>query len=276
MTHTLFHADNEIYFDLDGLRDYARNVVRRSRLIDEARSGDKTAAIALKIGFWPFVREFEGAIDQQKLPRRPLQEKFGTARMRETFVEIARALKEMKREEGSHAAHWLKDAECLGLGALGDDRVPGVHALISSAYTTDLPRFFSMLAGTELVAEELSRTLVESRRFTQLFSRRRWMWGEVHLAPHEHGPSHLAIDLDLARAYAEMAPASAIERLIVGTIDLFGQAATDIEASLVPSVRACSETHNHRTATARSTGHRFGSAAETNRLPFTPPGATAA
>jgi hypothetical protein len=227
----LFHRDNDAHFAIDGLRHYAHRVVSDSSLIREAGRGDESAATALKIGFWPFVRNFERAIDQQSLPRRPLAEKFGAERLREIFIGLACAVREMKREEGSHAVHWRKDATCLGLGDLGDHRVLGVSALLETASTRDLPRFFAMLAGTELVAEELSRFLVGSPAFTRLFSRGRWMWGEVHLAPHAEGPSHLDIDLDLARAYGSSVDVGDITEMLVETIDLFGRAAEEIWAS---------------------------------------------
>lgn len=235
MTSSLFHADNAAYFDVDYLRQSATELVRGLRLLRKARAGNKAAAIALKIGFWPFVQEFELAIDQQALPREPLTRKFGDRVMRRIFVGMARAVREMKSEEGSHAAHWRKDAECLGVRELGNDRVPGVQALIDRAYTKNLPGFFSMLAGTEFIAEELSRFLIESEDFTSLFSRRRWLWGEVHSAPHEDGPSHLEIDLDLARAYDSSASPSAIQRMIVDTIRLFGRAADEVDDSLLVS-----------------------------------------
>src|SRR5208282_4047461 len=126
--------DNHAHFDSDGLRRYAHCVVGGSSLIREAGRGDKSAATALMIGFWPFVRDFERAIDQHSLPRRPLAGKFGTERLREIFIGLASAMREMKREEGSHAAHWRKDAACLGLDELGDHCVPGVSALLESAY----------------------------------------------------------------------------------------------------------------------------------------------
>jgi hypothetical protein len=91
-----------------------------------------------------------------------------------------------------------------------------------------------MLAGTELVAEELSRFLVGSPAFTRLFSRQRWVWGEVHLAPHGDGPSHLDIDIDLARAYGGSAEPGAVTKMVVDAIDLFGAAAKEIEALLLP------------------------------------------
>jgi hypothetical protein len=221
----LFHADNDAHFDCAHLRRRAAAMVSGLPLIYDAGRGDMAAAIALKTGFWPFVREFELAIDQQTLPRQPLARKFGEAQVRRTFTGIARAVREMKEEEGSHAAHWQKDAACLGIPTLSDHRVPGVQALIDAAYTKELPRFFAMLAGTEFVAEELSRYLTQSPAFTQLFSRRRWVWGEVHLAPHEDGPSHLEIDLDLARAYEPSDSCAEIEASVLDAIALFERAA---------------------------------------------------
>jgi hypothetical protein len=230
---SLFHADNAAYFDVASLRQSATELVRGLRLLRKARAGDKTAAMALKIGFWPFVQEFERAIDQQVLPREPLTKKFGENVMRRVFVGMARAVREMKSEEGSHAAHWRKDAECLGVKDLGDDCVPGVQALIDRAYSKHLPSFFALLAGTEFIAEELARFLIESDDFTRLFSRRRWVWGEVHLAPHDDGPSHLEIDLDLARAYDSGTSPPAIERMIFETIRLFGRAADEVDAAVL-------------------------------------------
>jgi len=110
MEACLFHSDNRLRLSQDQLRDRARDEVRRSKLIRTAAGGDKAAAITLHIGFWPFVREFEIAIDRQQLPRRPLAVKFGQAAFRRSFVGMAQAVREMKEEEGSHAAHWSEDA----------------------------------------------------------------------------------------------------------------------------------------------------------------------
>jgi len=235
MQDHLFHVDNERYFDLTYLRQSAAELVSGLSLIRKAKCGDKAAAIALKVGFWPFVREFELAIDQQTLPREPLAKKFGDSVMRRVFTRMARALREMKSEEGSHAAHWRKDAECLGVNDLGDQRVFGVQELIDRAYTKDLPGFFAMLAGTEFIAEELSRYLIEAEDFTDLFSRRRWVWGEVHLVPHDDAPSHLAIDLDLARAFDVTESPATIQQMILDTILLFGRAAEEVQDSLLAS-----------------------------------------
>jgi hypothetical protein len=238
MNVELFHSENEKFFDLQLLRAYASQVVGASSLIRAARAGVKEAAVALKIGFWPFVREFELAIDRQALPRHKLAEKFGSQRMRRVFMGLAQAVREMKEEEGSHAAHWVKDARCLGLELLDRQCVPSVQALIDRSYTKHIPSFFATLAGTEYIAEELSRFLTSSPAYTNLFSRKRWVWGEVHIASHGEGPSHLEIDVDLARAYSDGANAEAIEHMVCQTISLFGQAADEVEAEFLPELLA--------------------------------------
>lgn len=85
---------------------------------------------------------------------------------------------------------------------LGAPLADGVRDLIVEAYLPDHVRFFAVLAGTEFIEEELGALLVKAPKFVDLFDRKRWAWGEVHLFPHDEGPSHLEIDLDLARAYA--------------------------------------------------------------------------
>jgi hypothetical protein len=234
--HELFHGDNQYRVDIRGIRQQTSQVVRKSSLIRRAHSGEHAAAAALKIGFWPFISEFEQAIDQQSLPRQPLVTKFGEQRVRQVFVGIARAVRNMKQEEGSHAAHWRKDAQCLGVDDLSGPCAPSLHALIRRSYTKDLTMFFATLAGTEFIAEELSSFLAGSFRFTDLFTRNRWIWGEVHLAPHDHGPSHLEIDLDLARAYAAGIDPIEIEEMILDTVALFGRAAEQVEDALLPEL----------------------------------------
>jgi hypothetical protein len=230
----LFHADTHARLRGDKLRERAREEVQRSKLIKSAGVGDRDAAIALHIGFWPFVREFEIAIDQRPLPRQPLAAKFGQATMHRCFLGLARAVREMKDEEGSHAAHWQQDAQNLEIQLPDSPIVPGVRELIESAYVADLVQFFGVLAGTEFIAEELSSYLTRSERFVSLFPGRRWAWGDVHLLPHEAGPSHLEIDLDLARAYSPLDDIGVISRAVENTIALFGRAAVDVAQFLIP------------------------------------------
>lgn len=234
----LFHSDNCDFFDVAELRRRASETVRGLSLIRQAAEGDKAAAVALKVGFWPFVREFEFAIDRQSLPRHALVENFGEQRVRQVFFGIARAVREMKQEEGSHAAHWMRDAQYLGINDFGGPCTAGVQALIDRAQTRDLPGFFAMLAGTEFMAEELARFLVASTSFTHLFSHKRWIWGEVHLMGEEDGPSHLDIDLDLARAYQASTGPADIETLVSDTFTLFARAADEVAEVFLPKLAA--------------------------------------
>ncbi len=238
MHQPLFFTDGE-FFDSEALRRETRRRLGRLPLLERAARGDSEAARALHVGYWPFVRAFEGLIDRQSLPRSPLLDRFPDrtpGQVRSILVCLAAAVREMKEEEGSHAAHWLRDARELGQ-ALDDtdlEPVKAINELLERAATPDLPQFFSVLAGTEIIAEELSAHLVGSPAFTKLFARQRWIWGEIHLAPH-HGPSHLDIDLDLARAYCRTDD-EARERVtdeIEQTILRFERAALEIDARTV-------------------------------------------
>ncbi|MGH7175690.1 MAG: hypothetical protein ACREGR_05025 [Minisyncoccia bacterium] len=231
---TLFYNDSAAVFDTAGLRAAARKEVQTSSLIRRAAGGDRQAALALHIGFWPFVFEFEHAIDRHALPREQLIERFGSTLFRRVFVGLAKAVREMKEEEGSHAQHWKKDAQQLGITDLERPTVPGVAELIASSYTTDHPQFFAALAGTEFIAEELGAYLVPATKYTNLFGRKRWVWGEIHIEPHDEGPSHLEIDLDFARAYKPDADTASIREMVLKIIHLFGRAANDVEAAYAP------------------------------------------
>lgn len=231
----LFYDDDSEFFDITRLRGVARDGVASNSLMRRAASGEKAAAVALHVGFWPFVREFEIAIDRQRMPRGPLRMRFnaaGSGHINGIFRNLAAAVATMRMEEGSHAAHWRKDAAALGVPALDAPVIPAVQALIDTSYTKNLPRFFSVLAGTEFVAEEIAAFLTRHTSFTSLFSRNRWVWGDVHLIPHDDGPSHLDIDLDLARAYSEddVTARTTIPNLVVDTIGLFDRAACEVEA----------------------------------------------
>lgn len=228
----LFHNDNAVHFGIGSLRWHAAKMIRDTILVRSAGDGQLETIQKMKIGFWPFVRRFEHAIDAHVMPRKPLVDRFGRAKVLEVFTGLVQEVREMKEEEGSHAAHWVKDARGVGLGELGDRIVPEVQNLIDMVFTNDHSAFFAMLAGTEYAAEELSRFLLEAPSFLAKFDRKRWVWGEIHLAPHGDKPSHLEIDLDLARAYAPITTGRVIRQKVIETIYQFGKAADDIYHSL--------------------------------------------
>jgi hypothetical protein len=224
----LFHSDTSELLGVSELRAATSEGLRACPLLQRAWLGEPNAIAAMHIGFWPFVTEFEVAIDKAVLPRRPLRERFGAAEFRQKFLTLAGEVREMKEEEGSHAAHWKKDAQCFGISDLTGPIVPGVQKLIDMSYSKDLTQFFCVLAGTEFVAEELSTFLLSSPEFLRQSSRNRWVWGEVHTSHHHDGPSHLEIDLDLARAYQATPSLEEIRRMVMETAWLFNDAANDI------------------------------------------------
>ena len=139
-----FYQDNTQYFDFDGLRSLASTGARSGRLIQSACMGNRAAAMAMKKYLWPFVREFELAIDRRYLPRDVLRTKFGTPMVRNTYGRMARMLKQMKAEEGGHAAHWVADAKQLGMSSLDEVVLPSVAQLNREAYVEDTTSFFKI------------------------------------------------------------------------------------------------------------------------------------
>lgn len=253
---SLFHQDNQAYFDMARLENAAYDMLNNCSLICRARDGDRAAAIALSRGFWPFTRDFEKAIDRRanstSLPRQPLYDKFGRAKAREALVGSAKSIKnlldseiagvfeearanlvDMQKDEFRHSKHWEADARNLGVGINVLQAVPAlplVQRLIDATDTKDLVEFFAgALASTEFVAEALGAMMAASPAYTNLFERRRAIWMEVHTVPHDGEPSHEEIVMDFARAYDESGSPARIEELVIAGIDLFGAAAREVE-----------------------------------------------
>lgn len=226
--------------DRGALRVHAREEVYGSRLIRSCAEGNLNAIKALLVGFWPFVQAFERAIDDRvgRLPTRPLVQRFGQSRVRAFFNEAREAVREMKEEEGSHALLWRRAAEELGVKLDEQPVVPGVAALLESACSDDEVEFFCWLAGTEYIAEELSAYLCNAPAFNNKFPSGRWVWGLAHLMDDHAGPSHLEIDEDLARAYHPSTDPAVAGAALFAHIRrcerLFGEAAADVERTLVP------------------------------------------
>lgn len=254
---SLFHEDNHSYFDMARLEEAARNTVTSSSLICRCRDGDRSAAIALSKGFWPFTRDFEKAIDQKansaNLPREPLYEKFGRGKARQTLADSAKSVRalldseiagvfedaraglvDMQKDEYRHSKHWEADARNLGLSfedLQSEPVLPLVRRLIDATATDDLVEFFAgALAPTEFIAEELGAMLATAPGYTGLFARKRAIWMEVHTVPHDGEPSHEDIVMDFARAYDLSGSAKRIEDYVLRGIALFGAAADEVEA----------------------------------------------
>lgn len=198
-----FLTRDDFKVDETNLRAYAREQVVTSPLIQRCALGEVAAIRQLKIGFWPFVYEFEKIIDRRAASLRPrhLFVKFPPIKVARYFREAKKAVMEMHEDEGSHATLWMDDAAALGIVLSNEKPLPNIQELIDKADIGSASEFFCALAGTEFIAEELSSVLVNASQFVGQFPEGRWTWGDAHLVPHT--PSHLEIDLDLAAAYHE-------------------------------------------------------------------------
>ncbi|GBQ99775.1 hypothetical protein AA23498_3549 [Acetobacter nitrogenifigens DSM 23921 = NBRC 105050] len=228
--------------DRGALRVHAREEVYGSTLIRACAQGDINSIKALLVGFWPFVKAFETAIDARvgRMPTRPLVQRFGQSRVRAFFNEAREAVREMKDEEGSHALLWRRAADEIGVELEESSVVPGVAALLESANSDDEVEFFCWLAGTEYIAEELAAYLCHSPAFNGKFSSGRWVWGLAHLMDEHEGPSHLEIDEDLARAYHPSTDPAVVGTALFSHIrrceKLFGEAAADVGHMLAQEI----------------------------------------
>lgn len=263
MSNRLFHQDNAEVFDVAGLERLALEVIDRSSLINRCLAGELLAARSYFIGHWPFVDEFPQAIDMKvsKLPLGPLYAKYDRHVVRRVVIANNRTLEalssqenkavsdafdvsliEMKGEELDHAQHWIADARNLGVSKEELERaiaVDGIKALIRCAYVDDIAEFFANLTAVELMAEGLGKRMSpRPSSFTQLFTRGRHIWGEVHVEAHGDEPSHLEMDLDLARAYSHDDSIPLVREMIEKTIHLFGTAANEVERHYCPPQRA--------------------------------------
>jgi hypothetical protein len=265
---SLFHDDNASYFDIENLAAAAHEAMSNCSLIQRCRRGDRAAAVAHMIGFWPFTRDFEKAIDRRanssNLPREPLYAKFGRSKTRGTlagsaksirnlldseiaavFEEARSNLQEMQKDEFRHSKHWQADARNLGISyemLQGAPVLPAVQALIDGTGAGDLVDFFAgSLASTEFIAEEAGFTLADAPDYKRLFERGRSVWMEVHTVPHDGEPSHEEIVLDFARAYDTSGSPERIRALVLRGIEAFAAAADQVEEYFAGSMAIAAE-----------------------------------
>lgn len=265
---SLFHSDNRLFFDMERLDTAAFATISNSSLICRCRDGDRSAAIALSKGFWPFTRDFEKAIDRRansaNLPREPLYAKFGRSKARGTLLDSAKSIRnlqnseiagvfeearagliDMQKDEFRHSKHWEADARNLGISydvLQSEPALPLVQRLIDGTDTGDLVAFFAgALAATEFMAEALGAMLANAPAYKRLFERGRAVWMEVHTVPHDGEPSHEEIVMDFARAYDDSGSPRRIEELVLQGLALFGAAADEVESYFGESMSVAAE-----------------------------------
>lgn len=241
MKTRLFYGESKTPFvNAEALKALAHGTIAASPLMQLVYAGNRAAIEALLIGYWYFVYQFEVGIDRRAKElfryRKQLLARFGD--FAETFRSIAKAVAEMKQEEGVHAKIWQADALRFGISSIQSETLAeGVRELVESAEIAPLWKHYCVLGGTEDIAVALSERAKDSPQFLSAFSNGRFLWGETHLLPDPPGrPSHHEIDRDLARAlYAVEFPKAtddearkALQSAEADTIRLFGKAADDV------------------------------------------------
>ena len=225
MTRSLLRNSASVYVLDQAIREYVFEQVRSSSIMMRCAEGDRAEIKKLFEGLWPFVNGFWGFIEKQ-VPSPLRLSKFYRYNPIRTSA-IVKQLRSMSKEEGDHAELWRS-----GYADLFDQGIPPVSrpSLVEPLMElgerpASMAEFFSFLAGTEFVAEEVSKYFLESKPFSKLFSACTWKWGDAHLE--WHYPSHLHIDIDLA-LIASGGDHFLVEQAIRKTVDAFYQSNQNI------------------------------------------------
>lgn len=197
------------------LREKVRTGIEAWPVAQRCAAGELPYIRALHRYFWPYVEPFPAMIEQgvKTLPR--------SARLQ--FYRGAIAA--MHEEERDHTRLWQADAREIGANLIDVPMMWWIRELLATVKNSfGTWQFPAHLAATELIAEEVSALLARrSPLFLAALPSQVWSWGEAHLLPHS-GPSHLDIDLELARSLST----EPIEDTVLRTCKKFGLAAHEI------------------------------------------------
>lgn len=198
--------------------------VQGSLLTQGCAQGNTASLFALMVGFAPFVYNFPKII----------KSKYGE----ENESRGAQILGEMKEDEESHRKLWDQTCEVLAIDEtqLGREPLPGMLNLIKFVgEDTKLYISFLRFMGVEIIAEALSKALMDHSPFKERLGKQGLAWFEVHLnAMNEvYQTSHEALTLQLARQHAGSSGTEAqFEQEVCEVIDLFIAAADECHREL--------------------------------------------
>ena len=200
-----------------------------------SRMGKKEAMDRLMLNLWPFVKVFPKLVRNGYIrlfsPR--MYMRFGIGNMMSLSYHSIVFLSGIESDESNHRDLWLGSSAALGLAYPKDFErpiTPETQAWIDEvAQKTDPADMFLAFVAIEFIAESISKDLLKSEQFKNVFgnSKNGLGWFAVHTV--DHGDvSHANLELHLSLAFRpqtdEHARESA-ERVILGVVDKFLAAA---------------------------------------------------
>ena len=215
---------------LEEVKEEAYQRIASCRLITACYQGERHIIKAKLITYWPFVKVFPEIIHRCGAQ---LLRKF-TQTDKADLIGISREiLVSMRQDESDHRELWVKTSKAVGLSHadLGVSPLPSVQRIIDTVGQNDnLGVVFLRFVAVELVAESVSRRLLESEHFKTFVGEAGLSWYEIHTRVYP-GMTHEEIAYRLAFLLLEDTSREYVRPIILDIIDQFtaaGDAACDL------------------------------------------------
>lgn len=196
------------------------------KIAEACLTGERKFIKEFLVCYWPFVDVFPKIISRGavRLLARELVRELNTKNIFEFSSLGVEILSEIRRDESSHRELWLKTAESVGLTYrdLNSSSYPEVTA-ISELVGEDSETYvmFLRFMAVEMVAEAVSKILLQSPSFKAVVGNEGRQWFDVHVT-HENGMTHEELAFRLAMAFYAGEPAKdGINPIILEVVDLF-------------------------------------------------------
>jgi len=226
---------------LEDIKKEVREKVKASPIIRGCAEGDRRSIQFLMSGYWLFVDEFPKsiAIARDRVVKDvivnsiKLLGKFRVNVVSELLTLSMEVMGRMKSDEGDHRALWLKTAHSVGLQQDDLERQETLTEVITlNELVQEKTNFFTIFlrfVAVEMVAEEISRVLLESPPFKVEVNEDGLRWFKVHVIhdchkgmTHEELAFRLAIALQtLFQGREKEFQKEEVRGIIMGAVDVF-------------------------------------------------------
>lgn len=214
---------------IQGIKNEVEEKVSHCRITSACKTGNPKFIKEFLICYWRFVDIFPEIIFRGsfRLLRREFLENLSMEKVKDFIIIGADVLNEIRGDETSHRELWLKTAEALGLSYQDLQRPPYEEVLAIGEYVGENIGpyiMFLRFVAVEMVAEAISKLLLESVQFKDSVGRFGQEWFEVHVT-HEMGMTHEELAFHLAFAfYPGEITKSGVNSVIQPVVDLFVKA----------------------------------------------------
>ncbi|TSC71655.1 MAG: hypothetical protein G01um101470_531 [Parcubacteria group bacterium Gr01-1014_70] len=217
-----------------GIKEEAYKRITEAPFADACRKGDREVMKKLIINLWPFVDIFPqtvGRIYAYLFTNPVMYFRHGFLNMLSLSYDSVVFLKSIARDEKSHRLLWLDSGLAFGLQYpkdYGYSITPQTQVWKDEVMNrTELSEMFLGYVAIEIIAESISKNLVNSDPFKLVLGDRGIRWFAVHTI--DHGDvSHENLELHLACAFhpqPEMLTRETAEHSIMSVVDKFLAAA---------------------------------------------------